>query len=164
MATLYDINRDLEQAIEDMLLNVDEKTGEVRQEDIDKLNELKIQKEEKLENIGCYIKNLNAMVKAIDEEEKALSERKKSLKNKSERLMKYVSSILNGEKFESTKVVFSFRKSDEVSITDKSLIPDEYMNIKTESEPDKKAIKKALKEGKEVRGAFLIDKNNMSIK
>lgn len=161
---LYDINKDIENTIEDMFINVDEKTGEVKQEYVDRLNELQVQKEEKLENIGCYIKNLDAEVKAMEEEAKALNKRKDVLKKKSERLKKYVASILNGEKFESTKVVFSFRKSDEVNIVDESLIPEEYMRTTTKIEPNKDAIKKAIKEGKEVRGAFLVDKNNMSVK
>ena len=161
---LYDISKEIENTIEDMFANADSETGEVRQEDLDKLSKLQVQKEEKLENIGCYIKNLDAEAKAIEEEVKALNKRKETLKKKSERLKNYVSSILNGEKFESTKVVFSFRKSDEVSILDESLIPEEYMRIKTNIEPNKDAIKKALKAGKEVRGAFLVDKNNMSVK
>jgi hypothetical protein len=161
---LYDINKDIENTIEDMFINVDEETGEVKQEYVDRLNELQIQKEEKLENIGCYIKNLNAEIKAIKAEEDTLKERRKVLENKSDRVKKYVASILNGEKFESAKVVFSFRKSDEVNIVDESLIPDEYMRTTTKIEPNKDAIKKAIKEGKEVRGAFLVDKNNMSVK
>ena len=161
---LYDINKDIENTIEDMFANADKKTGEVRQEDLDKLSKLQVLKEEKLENIGCYIKNLDAEVKAMEEEAKALNKRKDVLKKKSERLKNYVASILNGEKFESTKVVFSFRKSDEVSIVDEALIPEEYMRVTTKVEPNKDAIKKAIKEGKEVRGAFLLDKNNMSIK
>ena len=163
--TLYDINKDIENAIENMFINVDEETGEVKQEDLDRLSELQMQKEEKLENIGCYIKNLMADAKAISGEEEALKKRRTSLEKKADRLMKYVSSVLNGEKFESTKVMFSFRKSDEVSILDESLIPVEYMKTpEVKAKPDKNAIKKALKEGKEVRGAFLIDKNNISIK
>ena len=162
--TLYEINKDIESVIEDMFINVDEETGEVSKEYVDRLSELQMQKDEKLENIGCYIKNLNAEAKAIKAEEDSLKKRREALENKSDRLKKYVSSILNGEKFESTKVVFAFRKSDEVSIPDESLIPKEFMVTKTEEKPDKVAIKKALKEGKEVRGAFLVDKNNMSVK
>lgn len=161
---LYDINKEIENTINDMFVNVDEETGEVRQEDIDKLNELQLQKEEKLENIGCYIKNLDAEAKALKGEEDALKKRRETIEKKSDRLKDYVASVLDGEKFESTKVVFSFRKSDAVDIVDESLIPEEYMRTTIKTAPDKDAIKKAIKAGNEVRGAFLVDKNNMSVK
>jgi hypothetical protein len=44
---------------------------------------------------------------------------------------------------------------DSVAISDESLIPDEFVNVKTVISPDKNAIAKALKEGIEVSGASL---------
>lgn len=49
--------------------------------------------------------------------------------------------------------VFVGKSQDKVIITDESAIVDEYMVIK--KEPNKTAIKKALKEGKNVPGAVL---------
>ena len=54
------------------------------------------------------------------------------------------------------KPVIPSRSPDSVEITDKALIPDELMKIKTVKEPDKAAIKKALESGEAVPGAELI--------
>ena len=56
MANLYEIN----QAIMDC---VDEETGEIV--DIEKLNDLHMQFDDKVENIACFIKNLLSDAKAI---------------------------------------------------------------------------------------------------
>lgn len=44
---------------------------------------------------------------------------------------------------------------DLVAIGDEKLIPDEFLNVKTTITPDKTAIAKAIKEGREVSGASL---------
>lgn len=162
--TLYEINKEIENALADIYNSMDAETGEVDESYVHALEELNIQKEEKLDNLGAYIKNLQAEAVMLKNEEQALKARREAKEKKVESLKNYIASILNGEKFESARVAFSFRKSDEVSIVDETLIPEEYMKIKTESEPDKTAIKKALKSGLEVRGAFLIDKNNLQVK
>ena len=139
---LYEINAEIEKAMDDMLASVNEETGEVDDSYVKALDSLMMEKREKLENIGMFIKNLNAEAEMLKNEENALKERRKAKEKKIEKLKKYVASALNGEKFETTKVVFSFRKSDEVNIVDASLIPAEYMRIpEAKPEPDKNAIK-----------------------
>ena len=71
--------------------------------------------------------------------------------------------MLAGEKFETSRAVCSFRKSQKVEITDLDKIPDDYLRYKT-PEPDKTAIKAAIKDGISVEGAELIDSISMSIK
>lgn len=161
---LYEINAGIEEAIENIFLNTDEETGEIRQEDLDALEALKMAKDEKLENIGCYIKNTAAMAEAIKAEEKALKERREALENKAESLKAYVANALQGEKWASAKVEYSFRRSKAVSIPDIELLDKNYLVAETTYKPDKKAIKEAIKAGKEVRGAFIEEKNNLQIK
>lgn len=165
MGTLYEINNELEQAINKMFLEVDEETGEVSQETIDLISELQMQKDEKLDNIGAYIKNLMADVKAMKEEEKALKTRREIKERKIERLKDYVSGILNGEKWEkSSRVSFTFRSSKSVIIDNEDLIPNEFMKEKIERSPDKTAIKKAIEDGQEVKGSHIEIKDNLQVK
>ena len=165
MASLYEINSELEQAINAMFAEATEsETGEVSQETADRISELQMQKDEKLDNIGAYIKNLDAEAKALKAEADALTERMKSTQKKIESLKNYVASILNGEKFESPRVVFSFRNSESVVIPDLESLSPEFVKEKVERSADKTAIKEALKAGKEVRGAFLETKSNLQIK
>ena len=161
---LYEINTEIEKAIENLFLNTDEATGEVRQEDLDALEALKVAKDEKLEAIGCYIKNTKAEAEAIKAEEKALKERREALEKKEERLKEYVANALQGEKWASAKVAFSFRKSEAVVIPDIDLLDEDYLNEEITYKPDKRAIKDELKSGGEVRGAYLEEKQNLQIK
>ena len=161
---LYEINAEIEKAIEALFANADEVTGEIRQEDVDALEAMKMARDEKLENIGCYIKNAKAMADAIKAEEKALKERRETLESKAENMKAYVANALQGEKWESAKVAFSFRRSESVSIPDIDLLDEKYLVQEVTYKPDKKAIKEAIKAGNEVRGAFLDEKQNLQIK
>lgn len=59
----------------------------------------------------------------------------------------------------------SFRKSESVLVeTPVGLLPPEYVRVKLVKEPDKDAIKKALKAGKIIEGASLITSQNLQIK
>ena len=164
MASLYEINKEVEQALCALLASVNEETGEVDPQLLQDLEDLKLQKEEKIDNIGAYIKNLIAEVNMIKAEEQALKERREAKERKIDSLKKYVGSVLNGEKFESARVVFSWRKSEAVSIQDEKLLPKRYFIKKFTFSPDKASIKEVLKAGGKVKGATLETKNNLQIK
>ena len=161
---LYEINTEIESAITAMMDSVDEVTGEVSQEAVDKLTNLQMQRSEKLDNIGAYMKNLMADIKALKEEEKNLNSRRESKEGELEWFKAYVANNLNGESFESARVKFSFRKSEGVSIPDIELLDESYLITETTKKADTASIKEALKAGKEVRGAFLDKRNNLQIK
>ena len=95
---------------------IDEETGEIK--DYEAFEELQIQKEEKIENTALWYKNLVAESKAIREEEKALAERRKSLEHRAESLKNFVNQALQGNKFSTSKVAISYRKSTAVEVDD----------------------------------------------
>ena len=164
---LYDIDAGIKAAIEEMFDTVNEETGEIEPGTIERIEELQIERAAKLENIGAYMKNEAAEIEAIKAEAAKLNERAKVKTNHLERLKSYVADSMqkNDEpKFESARVVFSFRKSEPVNIFDEEIIPAEFMKIKTTAEPDKAAIKKAIKAGAIVPGAILEEKQNLQIK
>ena len=165
MASLYEINNELEQVISLMFTEaMESETGEVSQEIADRISELQLQKEEKLDNLGAYIKNLKAETEALKNEIDNLKARMDSKKKKVEWLSNYMASVLNGEKFESPRVAVSFRKSESVVVTDIDLLRPEFVKEKVERTADKTAIKEALKAGQEVSGAYLEAKSNIQIK
>ena len=172
MSNLYEIEQDIAQAIENMLNSVNEETGEVDESCVKALEDLKIQKDKKLEAIGCVIKNLRAEAALIKAEEDihqaeadACKERRESKEKHADRLAKYVASILNGEKWESPKVAFSFRKSDKLVIDDEQKLPKKWFKVK--ETVDKTALKKAIKEGKAgvaSKYARIVEQNNIQVK
>lgn len=161
--TLYEINAEIEAAINAIFDSTDE-DGVVSDEAVARLSELNEARDEKLDNIGAYIKNIQAEAEAIKAEETKLAQRRKSLENKTKRLLDYVSFMLHGEKWSSARVSFSFRKSNPTIIDDETLIPKKFLKKKIVIEPDKTAIKEAIMSGQKVKGAHIEDKLNIQIK
>lgn len=155
---LYEIKQEFEKAIEEC---VDMETGEIINPT--RLDELNMVLTDKRENVALYIKNLSAEAKAIDEEAKNLTNRKRVLNNKVEGLKKYLADNLEGHKFETAKVVVSFRKSEQLEINSIEHIPTEYL-ISQEPKIDKVALKKSIKQGAVINGVQVITKQNIQIK
>lgn len=155
---LYEIKQEFEKAIEEC---VDMETGEIINPA--RLDELNMVLTDKRENVALYIKNLSAEAKAIDEEAKNLTNRKRVLNNKVEGLKKYLADNLEGHKFETAKVVVSFRKSEQLEINSTEHIPAEYL-ISQEPKIDKVALKNSIKQGIEINGVQIITKQNIQIK
>ena len=140
---------------------VDMETGEII--DIEALEDLQMERDQKIEGIGCWIKNLLADAKALKEEKDNLAARQKAAENKAASLKAYLSSYLNGEKFKTAKVSISYRKSDSVNIAEDAVIPEEYLKY-SEPTPDKIGLKAALKAGEKIQGISLVTSNNIQIK
>ena len=97
-------------------------------------------------------------------EAKNLKERAERKVRRAEAIQNWISHELNGEPFETTRVLVKWRRTQSVDIVDEYQIPDEYLSVKTVSKPDKMRIKGDLKEGVRIPGAVLVEKNNMIVK
>lgn len=148
--SLYEIDQRIENCF-------DPDTGEIKED----LDALEIERAEKIDNIACFIKSLKAEAEAVKAEKANLYARQKALENKAERLQEYLQQSLQGEKFKSSRISISYRKSQSVK-ADTSLLPEKY--TRTYVEADKTAIKEELKQGKEVKGAELVTNVSMIIK
>lgn len=148
--------------IDEAILNcIDTDTGEIL--DADKLNALQIEREKKLENVALWIKNLTSDAEALKAEKQAFAERQKAAENKAESLKKWLTEALAGEKFKTTKVAVSFRKTKSVEVADIWKLDDSFVKY-AEPTPDKAAIKKAIEAGQEVAGATLVENVSCSVK
>ncbi|SDB27539.1 siphovirus Gp157 family protein [Eubacterium oxidoreducens] len=160
MASLFTIVKEIEETLSKCF---DAETGEILDENaLSRLDELDLVKDEKVENCLLYIKNLLAEAKAVGEQKKIYAQREKALCNKADSMTRYVTNLLDGEKFSSDKVTLSYRKSQSVKIVDEEKIPSEF--LKMSFSVDKTEVKKALKEGKDVDGAVLETNLNPQIK
>lgn len=171
---VYQINDRFETILNEMF---DPETGEVfqSQEEVDKaLDEVGLELDTKIENIGCYIKNLEYEIDALKKEEDNIYKRRKAAENKIEGLKRYLNGFLTSVmpneddrrkwKFKTPKVILGYRKSTTVEVPDLEKLDKNFIKIKTETSADKTAIKEAIKNGTEVKGAFLKDNINLSIK
>lgn len=153
--TLYEIDNEIMSCI-------DLETGEVV--DLDRLEELQIERDKKIENVGCWIKNLDADAKAIKEERDALYERQKAAEKKADSLREWLRRALNGQSFSGVRCAVRFRASEAVVIEDAALIPKKYLVKTVKVDPDKKAIKEALANGLKVKGAAIEQRLNVQVK
>lgn len=162
--TLYEIDK----RIEELTNAVDPETGELMV-DVDAIEALAMEREQKIENIACYIKNLNSDVSELKNEEKALAERRKTAEKKAERLKNFLVSALDGQKFSTSKCAVSIRKSQSVEVDD-SFIDwavfnnnDSLLRYKS-PEVDKTAVKNLLDTGATLPYARLKENYSVIIK
>ena len=151
--TLYEIDTRIAECI-------DRETGEVI--DVDRLSELVIERDTKLENVALWIKNLDATANAIRAERDVLKTRQEQAEHKAVILREWLSKALDGEKMETPKVRISYRKSTAVEVDDR--LPKKWCSKKIVYTPDKVAIKTAISNGKKITGAKIVERQNIQIK
>lgn len=151
---LFEINQEI-------MSCVDTETGELLDEE--KFAALQIDMQDKLEGLGCWIKNLEADAAALKAEEQAFAERRKSVERQIANKKQYLSNFLDGEKFETLRVKISFRKSESLEVSEDAKIPEEFLKYK-EPEVNKVDLKKAVKAGLVLDGVQLVQKQNIQIK
>lgn len=154
MATLYEIDNEI-------LNCIDEETGEIIDEE--RLNTLNMERNQKIENVALWYKNLISDAEAYKHEKDVFIAKQKAAENKAEQLKEYLKKAIQGEKFTTTKVAISWRKSEAVEVKDWTQLEEEYLRYK-EPEVDKVKLKKALKNGELIYGAILLEKQNIQIK
>lgn len=163
MASLYEIDYQIRTLLDSIIDTADE-NGEVGEIDFSQLDELNQERQQKMENIALYIKNLESDAEAIKAEEANLKDRRTRIENKAKRLKDLMIKSMtehNEPELSSARYSAKIKKTEATDIVDLNLIPEEYITIKTERQPDKTAIKKAIKAGEEVAGATI--KINVSV-
>lgn len=151
--------------IDEAIMNcVDIETGEIINSEM--LDKLHMERDQKIENIACWIKNLESDAEALKAQKQTFANRQRVAENKAASLKQFLTKYLDGQKFTAPTVAISFRKSESAQIDDINAIACFDTRYLKYSEPiaDKTAIKKALKEGIAIPGARLVENNNIQIK
>lgn len=148
--------------------------GEIPEEAIaDTLESIESSIEDKADNIACILKNIDAERAAIKAEEDKLAERRKTKEKDYEKLKKYLSDMLlkcGKTKIETPRNKITFRASEAVVVEDESAFVewaarghDEFLTYKAPT-INRTEIKKALKNGTEISGAYIESNQNIQIK
>ena len=159
--TLYDIDAQiaaLDGAAEDDML-IDAETGELISVS-QALDALRMEREEKLENVACWVKNLCAEADAIREEENRLVKRRKAAETKAANLKAWLLAAMTREdgttdKLKTGRVMVSVKKNPPSTVVDDDLLPSTYKVAKITYQANKELIKRELLSGGEVPGAYL---------
>lgn len=120
---------------------------------------------EKAINYGYVIRSFEYENDIIDAEIKRLKALKEQKEKAIQKLKDAVSDAMNLygiEKVESPALKLSFRKSESIEISEN--LDKRFMIEKITLQPDKVAIKEAIKKGEQVDGAVLVINQNLQIK
>ncbi len=170
MSSLYELNKEINELLENgfNLACVDVETGEIDMEKAaEYLETLQLERSEKVESIALFIKNLKSDAEKIKDEEKSLKARREAKERKADWLSEYLKSSMlqsGDKKFETARVVLSFRSSKQVVVDDLEKLDKAYITEKITYAADKNAIKEAIANGVEVVGARIEEKQNLQIK
>ena len=160
--TLYQINNEYYELIN----QVENAEGELTPELENALTINKAELEVKSIAYTEIIKQRESLNTRIDDEIKRLQALKKQNDNLVQRLKNNLLNAVNlFGNFEAGFLKFSTRKSVSVELDiDVNDLQKEYKTIKVTEQPDKMKIKKALEQGEEVKGCYLVTKQNLQIK
>ena len=158
---LYEIKKDLVEML-DLLTEVGD--DELAKENCEEMLEfLKEELKSKSGSLLKYIRNLESEKEIVREEIERLEKFKKTL----EFLKKYLVQTmieLKEKKIETDLGSYGIRKSTKVQIIDETLIPEDFIKIKTEKTLDKIGIANYIKNYGELAGAKIIENYSLQIR
>ena len=165
MRKLYEIESDLEEALN----LIDPETGEWL--GADKFAGLTAERDAKLEGVAISIKQDAADMDALDREIQNLTARRDRISKARAGKISWLSNQLNGQKFSTSRVDVTFRKSTSVQIDNE----EEFCKMFAENpqfvthkevvtdKPNRVEIAKYIKSGGELTGTSLIFNYNMKV-
>ena len=110
-----------------------------------------------IEETALQYKSLMAEAERVKAEKLALAERQRDCERSAEELKHCLEKLLEGQQFVSPRVTCRFSEKQTVHIVDPAKLAAKYLRVRTVTEPDKKAISEALKNGRKVAGAELVN-------
>lgn len=164
--TLYEIDQELL----DLMESVDPETGEWSG-DPEAWARLSLERESKIENTACYIKELRGKIITFRDEIRTLQKRQKVLENKEAWLLENLRRSLGGQNFETVRCALKFKANPEaVKITDReaalrwaeTYAPDAIRYA--EPELNRADLKTILKNGVEVPGCELARETRLEVR
>lgn len=163
MRSLYEIANELVEIMNNAEAEASENDGEISYSLSNQLNALHQEREKKIGNICRYYKSLVAEAKMVKEESDALAYRASETIKKADALKQYLVKFMSpSEPFSDSNTIIKWHKSESVEIDIMAPIPEKYKRIKIE--PDKNALKNALKHGEQFEGIRLSQNLNIIIK
>lgn len=158
---LYELPDALRSAFD--ALEVDEETGEILNGEA--LERVEAEARDKLEGTALYMRELDADAKSLGEEIARLQARKRSIERRTEWLKQYMRPALDamGGKLKTPRATIYKMRTQKVLIDCKpENLPQAFQRM--EIKPDLAGLKKALKSGEKIQGAYLVDNESVVIR
>lgn len=171
MSTLYEIQTQYRDLMAEMEALLSDPNPETLDQDMARLNELMGINAQDFQSKGdayaSVVREKESRADALRAEAQRMVQLAKQAESVAEYLKGRLFAAMQEQGLNSVDVAhfrLSLRKSQAVEVSDQDAIPQDYMRTKTVIEPDKIAIKAALKQGHVVPGTALIDRQSLQIK
>lgn len=167
MATLYEIDGAYREVLAHAEAWAAGNNGELPPDLADKLDQVSLDRDAKLDNCLAWLKGEEAMASAIEGELAMLKTRRDGHLANAAWMRGYIGQAVGvGAKWESARGAVSWRTSTlvDVSVSAEQLPPAYVRTIPARIEPDKTAIKNALRFGETITGCALVERQNIQIK
>lgn len=161
MESLYKIHT----SHRNLIAQIEENGGELSPEVETALQGLQIDLEDNLSSLAYTVKEFEDKGLLVDNEIKRLQALKKSHLNNAEYFKNHIDTVMRElelTKIDKNNIRLSYRKSTAVEILDAAALDARYLN--TVVTPNKVAIKAAIEAGEPVRGAEIVERQNLQIK
>lgn len=163
MTTLQDIEFEIVN-----ILTVAEELGE---EDypvaLDYLRELSIQEEDKVDGVVYAVRKRQADIEFLKDEERRIRDRRQSMEKRLTEFKDYLLGVMqenNLQRIKGRKGTIYVRKTTSTEVTDLNELPSEYVETRVEYKPLKNEINKAIKEGRQIPGVEVNNKQSVVIR
>lgn len=171
MSTLYEIQTQYRELMAEMEQILADPNPDTLDADMAHLNELMAINAQEFQAKGdayvAVIREKEARAEALREEAHRMTELAKREEATAEYLKGRLFAAMQEQGINSADLPhfrLSLRKSQAVEVLDRDALPPGYVRVKTVSEPDKTALKVALKQGQAIPGAVLVDRQSLQIK
>lgn len=144
-------------------LEVDEETGEIVNGEA--LERVEAEARDKLEGTALYMRELDADAKGLAEEIARLQARKRSIERRTEWLRQYMRPALDamGGKLKTPRATIYKMHTQKVVLDCKpDNLPQAFQKLEVKA--DLAGLKKALKGGEKIQGAYLVDNESIVIR
>lgn len=113
---LYEIDPKIEELTEQM---IDAETGEVNEDILKQIQELQMEKQDKIESIACYVKDLKAYLLNLKAEKESIEAKSNIAEKKVERLTNVLYFIMPEKNFSTSKVEINKKITESTIVDDK---------------------------------------------
>jgi hypothetical protein len=159
--------RDIELEIENILAVADELPEGEQETALEYLDQLGEMEAEKVDAIGYAIRKRQSEIVFLKEEEDRLYGRRKAMESRLERFREYLKETMqraNTRNIKGTKTTLFLMQRESVDVYHAAELPEKFVNIKIDYQPDKAKIKDAIKSGTIVPGASLTTRTTAVIR
>lgn len=155
---LYEISEQYK-AVQNLIESDD--SGSMRDAIADTMQMIAGDFKDKAQAVVSLTLNMDGNITALENEIQRLQDRKKVIQNRVDSVRDYLKHNMEStgiSKIECPLFIITLSKpAKQVEITDEALLPYEFVRVKTTVAPDKLGIAKAIKEGRQITGAILVD-------